>query len=144
MQEQVERTSTDFLTKLARGDLLFVDSTHTLGPTGEVTRIITQMLPLLADGVRVHFHDIWFTYDYSPQLLEREMFFWHETALMLGFLTLNTRFRVVASLSQLHHERSREMQRIFPRFRPMPMAGGLETGYGDYPSSLFLEVGPVA
>ena len=43
--------------------LFFVDSTHTLGPTGEVSRIILEMLPRLKAGALVHFHDIKFPYD---------------------------------------------------------------------------------
>jgi hypothetical protein len=38
--------------------LFFVDSTHTLDPAGEVSRIILEMLPRLKPGAFVHFHDI--------------------------------------------------------------------------------------
>ena len=51
------------------------------------------MLPRLAAGVRVHFHDIWFPYDYSGGILDSELFFWHETALLHAYLAGNRHTR---------------------------------------------------
>ena len=40
--------------------LFFVDSTHALGPAGEVSRIVLEMVPRLKHNAKVHFHDIVF------------------------------------------------------------------------------------
>lgn len=60
---------------LEDGDLFFVDSSHTLGPAGEVTRIVLEFLPRLRKGVHVHFHDIYFPYDYPGNVLDQALFF---------------------------------------------------------------------
>lgn len=138
VKQPVEDLPFDFLGELQRGDFFFVDSTHTLGPAGEVTRIIVEMLPRLADGVMVHFHDIWFPYDYEPAVLEERLFFWHETALLLAFLTLNSRFHILASLSMLHYKRSQALANVFHEYRPMTSDRGIRSIAGQYPSSIFL------
>ena len=40
------------------GDILFVDSSHVIEPGNEVDRVVLDVLPRLAAGVVVHFHDI--------------------------------------------------------------------------------------
>lgn len=137
-QEKVENMSLDTLDLLQAGDLLFIDSTHTLGPAGEVTRIILEMLPRLRKGVYVHFHDIVFPYDYSPWILEKTLFFWHESPLLHAFLCMNPAYRIRASLSMLHHERLEAMTTTFVDYRPMNMTDGTG-GSGDFPSSIYLE-----
>lgn len=44
--------------RLAAGDMLFVDSSHLLVPGSDVDFILCRMVPRLAPGVLVHFHDI--------------------------------------------------------------------------------------
>ncbi|HEY3395495.1 MAG TPA: class I SAM-dependent methyltransferase, partial [Lacipirellulaceae bacterium] len=45
IQSPVETLDLGFLGQLSNGCFFFVDSTHTLGPAGEVTRIILEVLP---------------------------------------------------------------------------------------------------
>jgi hypothetical protein len=126
----------------ALGDdlLFFVDSSHTLGPAGEVTRIILEMLPRLKAGARVHLHDIWFPYDYSRDILNGALFFWHETALLHGFLTYNSRFRLAASLSMLHYACPQSLAQCLPNYKPAKSDAGLSAGDGHYPCSAYLKV----
>jgi hypothetical protein len=42
---------------LAPGDILFIDSSHQVKPGGDVD-FLFRVLPILASGVRVHFHDV--------------------------------------------------------------------------------------
>jgi hypothetical protein len=126
---------------VSQGDLFFVDSSHTLGPAGEVSRIVLEILPRLPLGVFAHFHDIWFPYDYSPGVLDESLFFWHETALLFAFLCMNQRFRIEASLSLLHHEAQDELRMCIPTYTPAPFVGGINHGRGHYPSSIYLRNG---
>ena len=105
----VEALGWEPLLALHAGDLFFVDSTHTLGPAGEVSRIILEMLPRLNDGVLVHFHDIYFPYDYPTDILEGALFFSHESPLLHAFLVNNPRFEILASMSMLHHQRPTQL-----------------------------------
>ena len=134
----VEDLDVEFFERLSAGDFFFVDSTHTLGPAGEVTRIILEILPRLRRGVLIHFHDIWFPYDFDPRIMDR-IFFWHETPLLHAFLCGNDRFQVRASLSLLHHEREAALRRLFPRYDPMQIERGVRVRHGHYPNSIYVE-----
>lgn len=142
IQEKVENLPPEVVQELGVGDFLFVDSTHTLGPAGEVTRIVLELLPRLQSGAYVHFHDIWLPYDFSPTILDEALFFWHETALLSAFLCFNSRFRLRASLSYLHHERIGDLAPLFAGYQPMRFDRGIAVSEGHYPSSIFLQVAP--
>ncbi|TWU28095.1 class I SAM-dependent methyltransferase [Bythopirellula polymerisocia] len=139
ISQPVEDTDISVLSKLQTGDLFFVDSTHTLGPAGEVTRITLEMLPQVPQGVFVHFHDIWLPYDYSPIIFEQPLFFWHETALLAAYLSGNNRWRVQLSLSMLHHGRPESLSHAFPIYKPASMNQGIKTSEGHFPSSIYLQ-----
>lgn len=125
--------------RLVAKDLLFIDSTHTLGPAGEVTHLILEWLPRLAKGTRVHFHDISFPYDYAPDVLDSSLFFWHETALLMAFLTMNASYRILCSLSLLHHAGSDEFRALFEGYVPRKFRDGVGLDDGIFPTSIYLE-----
>ncbi|HET9352260.1 MAG TPA: class I SAM-dependent methyltransferase [Burkholderiales bacterium] len=49
---------------LGESDILFIDSSHQLKPGSDVDFLLNAVLPLLPQGVRVHFHDIFLPDDY--------------------------------------------------------------------------------
>jgi predicted O-methyltransferase YrrM len=140
VREKAQDVDVEFFRQLGAGDLFFVDSSHTLGPGGEVSRIVLGILPRLSAGTYVHFHDIWFPYDYCPHVLSADLFFLHETPLLYAFLCMNERYRIAASLSQLFHQRREELQGCFPRMVPARFQDGLMVEPGHHPSSIYLQV----
>jgi len=135
---KIEDVGLECSTLVGPGDLFFVDSSHTLAPAGEVNLLILEILPRLASGVYVHFHDIHFPYDYGPNTLSTALFFHHETALLYAFLVLNSHYEIAASLSMLHHLRLDDLVRFFPAMIPRKFNDGLSAGDGQFPSSIFL------
>jgi len=135
----VEETDPATVDALAAGDLLFIDSTHTLGPAGEATRLILEWLPRVKTGVDVHFHDIMFPYDYMPDLLDGALFFPHETPLLHAFLCMNPNFAIRCSLAMLHHARPRELAALLPHYQAPATDAGLAVGPGHIPSAIILK-----
>jgi predicted O-methyltransferase YrrM len=130
------------LSGLNAGDLLFVDSTHAVRPGGEVNRIILEVLPRLQSGSFVHFHDIYFPYDYQSTVLTTLMFA-GESTLLHAFLIYNQRYSIAVSLSMLHHACPQQMQSLLPNYRPAVMHCGLHTmrkNSGHFPSATYLSV----
>lgn len=129
------------LTGINAGDLFFVDSTHAVRPGSEVDRNILEVLPRLPSGSSVHFHDIYFPYDYQPSLLTN-LFFHSESTLLHSFLINNPRYSIAASLSMLHHGCPKEMQSVLPNYRPALTDHGLwkVKGVGHLPTSTYLSV----
>ncbi|MBT3069673.1 class I SAM-dependent methyltransferase [Rhodomicrobium sp. Az07] len=136
----VETLDLGFLAFLRKNDLFFVDSTHTLGPAGEVSRIVLEMLPRLPEGAFVHFHDVMFPYDYAGNILNGDLFFWHESVLLHAFLAFNERFSILASLSMLHYAASDELKAIIKLYSPQKRDEGLSISDGHFPSSIYLKV----
>jgi len=101
--EKAQSVAIEELTRLGDNGFLFIDSTHTVKPGSEVNRLILEVLPRLESGSWVHFHDIYFPYDYQRGLLDDELFFSNESALLHAFLIDNSKFTVRTSLSMLHH-----------------------------------------
>jgi hypothetical protein len=62
----VQSCSPDFFV-LAAGDILFIDSSHQLKPGSDVEFLLERVLPRLASGVRIHFHDIFLPDEYPAQ-----------------------------------------------------------------------------
>ena len=127
------------ISNLKRNSLFFVDSSHALGPSGEVSRIILELLPLLPKETYIHFHDIQFPYDYSRSILKSSLFFQHESILLQSFLTLNDKFRIHCSLSMMHYLAQKDLQKKFLNYKPQESKYGLSiSDYGDFPSSTYL------
>jgi len=142
IEAPAQEVALEELTDVHNGDLLFVDSTHTVRPGNEVNRIVLEALPRLEPGVFVHFHDITFPYDYSPGVLDADLFFWNETALLLAFLTCNPAFEIRAAFSMLHDGASDELHAIFPDYRPEKHDRGIAQRGGEgghFPSSAYLQ-----
>lgn len=143
LAERVQTLAPGFFSVLEANDLLFIDSSHTVKPGGDVNYLILEVLPRLRKGVIVHFHDIYFPYDYQRDLL-RTFLQYSETALLHAFLIGNSLARIVFCLSQLHYERHSELTRVFPDYDPQPAVNGL-TAEGvcrkqHFPSSLYLRI----
>jgi hypothetical protein len=131
----------DTMTGVGPGGLFFVDSTHSLRPGSEVTRIILEVLPRLPAGAWAHFHDITFPYDFHPRVMWKfALFFSHEAPLLHGFLCDNPRFTIEASLSMLHHADAAALQAVLQDCSLATMKEGLYTSEGDYASSIYLRV----
>lgn len=79
---------------LRANDILFIDSTHVSKINSDVNRIMFDILPRLSPGVHVHFHDIFFPFEY-PREWAYEGRAWNEAYLLRAFLQYNNSFSIV-------------------------------------------------
>ncbi len=92
---------------LGPGDLLFIDSSHVVKPQGDVVFVVQELLPRLAPGVIVHFHDIFTPRDYPPSWVLDARVLWAEQYLLESFLCNNPGWQIILSsnvLAEDHHE----------------------------------------
>lgn len=143
----VEHVPVTQFERLGEGDLLFIDSSHAVKAGGDVNFLVLEVLPRLKRGVWVHFHDIYFPYDFPRDLLLNYTFY-NETSLLRAWLTDNPRAEIVFCLSQLHYGRPDGLRAIFPDYDPQPNVGGLVTGDArpfrqdkrHFPSSIYIRI----
>ena len=79
---------------LAANDILFIDSTHVSKTGSDVNRIVFEILPRLAPGVYVHFHDVFYPFEYPKQWVY-EGRAWNEDYILRAFLEFNSAFEIV-------------------------------------------------
>lgn len=141
IKEKAQKVDLAELTSLRSNDLFFVDSTHTVKPGSEVNRIILEVLPRLSPGIWVHFHDIYFPYDYKRDILAGDLFFWAESTLLHAFLVQNSHYTIRASLSMLHYSEPEALKKRLLSYEPQTNRQGLRGGQGKhFPSALYLQV----
>jgi predicted O-methyltransferase YrrM len=108
--------------RLGAGDMLVLDTTHSVRIGGEVNYLVLEVLPRLATGVLVHFHDIFFPWEYPRAWIERGLY-WSEQYLLQAFLAFNPTFKVLFAahfLRQLEPERLGELVPAFRRTKSLP------------------------
>lgn len=89
--------------RLAAGDVLFIDSSHVAKTGSDVNHLYFEVLPRLAAGVRIHVHDIFLPHDYPPEWAIGENRGWNEQYLLRALLMYSSAFRVVFGCSYAFH-----------------------------------------
>jgi predicted O-methyltransferase YrrM len=92
---------TEFET-LEANDILFIDSTHVSKINSDVNRIFSEILPILSSGVYIHFHDIFFPFEY-PKHWICEGRAWNEIYMLRTFLQYNSNFYIVLMNTFMEH-----------------------------------------
>jgi hypothetical protein len=139
----VQQAPASLFESLEAGDLLFLDSSHTVKTGGDVNLLVLEVLPRLAPGVIVHIHDIFLPYDFQRDA-DRTIFQWQETALVHAWLIGNREVEILFAMSMLHYDRPAALAEAFPGYRRQADRDGLAcrgADAGDFPSSLWLRIG---
>jgi hypothetical protein len=86
-------------------DILFIDSTHVSKVNSDVNHIFFNILPRLSLGVYIHFHDIFYPFEYPKDWIY-EGRAWNEAYMLRTFLQYNGEFRIVLmnTFMQYFHE----------------------------------------
>lgn len=105
IQKDVQSVSLNIFKNLQAGDILFIDSTHTVKTGSDVNYILFEILPLLQIGVLIHFHDIHYPFEYPEDWVLRGLG-WNETYFLKAFLMYNDKFeiRLFNEYLHSHHE----------------------------------------
>lgn len=104
------------LAELEAGDILFVDTTHTVKLGSDVNHIILDVLPVLAPEVMVHFHDIFLPWEYPRPWFEEMDYFWAEQYLLQAFLAFNDAFEVLLPVAAVAREYAQRLEAVVPSF----------------------------
>lgn len=83
--------------RLEANDILFIDSTHVSKTGSDVNYIIFEILPRLKKNVLVHFHDVFFPFEYPKDWVMHFYtgFGWNEDYILRAFLQYNAAFKIV-------------------------------------------------
>ncbi|HKV32268.1 MAG TPA: class I SAM-dependent methyltransferase [Candidatus Dormibacteraeota bacterium] len=99
---EVQEVPLSLFTSLEPNDILFIDSSHVLRIGGDVQYECLEILPRLARGVLVHFHDIFFPSEYPPDTIFKGYQFYSEQYIVQAFLSFNDAFEILWGGSFMH------------------------------------------
>lgn len=94
-----------YFEQLEKGDILFIDSTHVSKMGSDVNYLLFEILPRLKKGVYIHFHDIFYPFEYPYTWIKKEGYIWNELYLLRSFLMNNEEYRMIFFfdyLSKIH------------------------------------------
>jgi hypothetical protein len=91
----VQACPIEVFTSLRSGDFLFIDSTHVLKTGSDVHRELFEILPALAPGVIIHFHDMFWPFEYPRHWAVEENRSWNELYAMRALLSGNAEYEVL-------------------------------------------------
>jgi predicted O-methyltransferase YrrM len=148
VEQPVQAVPLEVFESLRPNDMLFIDSTHTVKPGGDVNYLVLEVLPRLHPGVIVHIDDISLPFDYGPDALTT-FYHWSETSLLRAFLIHNSNVRILYSLRHILVERRDVFLDCFPGYEigVIPPDGLFEDRYGPFqnppgtkPESIYLTI----
>ena len=94
IRKPLEDIDLDIFQNLGEGDILFIDSSHRASQNSDVTVSFLDIIPYLAPGVLVHFHDILLPWDYSQEYGGER--YYNEQYLLAAFiLAEGDRFEII-------------------------------------------------
>jgi predicted O-methyltransferase YrrM len=99
-QDFVQRIELSLFRKLNQGDILFIDSSHTSKFGSDINYLLFEVLPVLDHGVIIHFHDIFFPFEYPLEWLKQGRS-WNEAYLIRAFLQHNSDYEILLFTSFL-------------------------------------------
>jgi hypothetical protein len=109
--------------ELEPGDVLFIDTSHTLKLQGDVEYELVHMVPTVRAGVWIHIHDIFTPYDYPEDWLTKRLrFAGNEQYAVECLLSGGDRFRVELPLYGLWRDQPDVLQKFFPRGQSRPQS----------------------
>jgi hypothetical protein len=112
-EKKLQEVPLNFFLKLKNNDILFIDSSHISKLNSDVNYIIHEIIPILAKGVYVHFHDVFYPFEY-PKAWFTEGRALNEQYILRAFLEFNSSFKVVLFNTMLSKMYPTLIEKLFP------------------------------
>ena len=116
ISKQIQEVSLDTFSALDENDILFIDSSHVSKIDSDVNYLVFEVLPHLKRGVHVHFHDIWYPFEYAKEWIYNGHA-WNEAYLVRAFLQYNKDFKIVFFNGYLRYF----FEDVFKEYMPLCM-----------------------
>lgn len=102
IDKKIQDVPFDIFSTLEANDLLFIDSSHVVKCGSDLQLLMFEILPHLKPGVFVHFHDVFYPFDYPSEWLN-EGRYWNENYFLRAFLSYNSEWRIVFFNTYVHY-----------------------------------------
>ncbi len=114
IEKKVQESDLECFLSLAENDILFIDSSHVSKTGSDLNYLIFKILPLLNKGVLVHFHDVYYPFEYPSKLVLEEKLAWNEAYLLRAFLMYNPMFEIAYFNNYIYKKHSDLLKEKMP------------------------------
>ena len=112
-KKRLQEIPIEIFGELKENDILFIDSTHVAKFNSDVNYVFHKILPMLAHGVHIHFHDIFYPFEYPQEWLLNGSA-WNEKYILRAFLEYNNDFKIVLFNTYLESMYEEKIKSRFP------------------------------
>jgi hypothetical protein len=123
IESPVQDVAVERFAELQSGDILFIDSTHVVKTGSDVHYELFEILPTIAAGVYIHFHDVPYPFDYPLEWVFDQNYSWNEAYFVRAFLMYNKDYSVFYSSSYVMHYARSVVKQYFAGFPTNPGSG---------------------
>lgn len=116
--EPVEALGRERFEQLGDGDVLFIDSSHTVRAGGDVVHLLCEVIPSLAPGVLIHLHDVFLPYPYPREWFEHNRWYWAEQYLLQALLAGSRGLKVLIPAHAMWRADPQRLRRAIPNIDP--------------------------
>lgn len=119
--KKIEKVDINIFKELNENDLLIIDTSHIIKPSGDVLKIYNEIFPILAKGVNIMIHDIYLPYEYPEDLINKNVSFWNEQYI-LETLLISEKYKILLPLYYLMRTNFKDLKKVCPylKFRSRP------------------------
>jgi len=103
LRTEIQDVDAQIFSSLEAGDVLFIDTSHTVKIASDLCSILFGILPVLKTGVLVHIHDIVFPWEYPEEMVSAGRSY-NELYFVRAFLQYNNAFEILFNSSQMERE----------------------------------------
>ncbi|HNT19444.1 MAG TPA: class I SAM-dependent methyltransferase [Saprospiraceae bacterium] len=97
----IQSVDESYFEQLKENDILFIDGSHISKTGSDVNFVLFEILPKLHSGVLIHFHDIFYPFEYPKEWVYGG-FNWNEIYLIHAFLMNNAEYKIKLFAHYLH------------------------------------------
>jgi predicted O-methyltransferase YrrM len=110
-KKKIEEVNINIFKELNKNDLLIIDTTHVIKPSGDVLKIYNEIMPILKKGVNIMIHDIYLPYEYPKDLLNKQVLFWNEQYLLENLLNSKS-YKILSPLYYLMKNNYKQLKEV--------------------------------
>lgn len=100
----IQKAQVEMFSALSENDILFIDSSHIVKIGSDVPHLLFNVLPQLKPGVIIHFHDIFWPFEYPEEWVMGRGRAWNEAYFLKAFLQNNSAFEIIFFNSFVEHK----------------------------------------
>lgn len=112
-KKRLQEMPVEIFGELEENDILFIDSSHVAKFNSDVNYIFHKILPVLSRGVHIHFHDVFYPFEYPRKWLLKGRA-WNEQYVLRAFLEYNKDFKITLFNTYLESMYEEKIKNRFP------------------------------